>query len=387
MKRIPAFKALDIFRGFAALWVVMDHCCDRWLASGNMQYLSNPLYAFSIKGGLGVTLFFVISGYCITSAAYSALVSGKSLGRYCFERVRRIYPPYVAAMILTALSGAAIIYANAHHLIPEVNHLAELPLQLRFWIANLLLLQYELKSPMINVVFWSLCYEISFYAFIGLFLQGAKWIAAKRGLRAGTVFFICCVGITTMGTLSYLMLTSNSIFPFDLWHQFSMGGLLFFLIDLKPGTVENYTAGFRRIVLANVVPVVLMMAIFGLFWQLGEVSAGFASTRVRCFTCLFFTLILMVLRRVDEKFSNLRVLTPFMWLGAFSYSLYLVHPIVIPYVDILSRRAGLDGHLYWIAFCLQMIVAVFFGRVFYVLIERRFISKRQVQRLTAEHVA
>jgi peptidoglycan/LPS O-acetylase OafA/YrhL len=171
LKRIPAFKTLDIFRGVAALWVVMDHSCDRWLGNGNLAYLNNPVYRFSLEGKLGVTLFFVISGYCIVAAAYSALHSGKTLGRYAFERVRRIYPPYLAALILTVLSQFFILFANSHHLIGEVHHLAALPHSPRFWIANLLLLQSELNTPMVNVVFWSLCYEVVFYVFIGVFLR------------------------------------------------------------------------------------------------------------------------------------------------------------------------------------------------------------------------
>ena len=99
-----------------------------------------------------------------------------------------------------------------------------------------------------------------------------------------------------------------------------------------------------------------------------------------------FAALLILLRKHDEKLTSLKLLRPLMWVGAFSYSLYLIHPVVVPYADILSRRAGLNGQLYWIAFWVQMAVAVVSGRVFYLLIERHFISKRQVRRLDAEHV-
>jgi peptidoglycan/LPS O-acetylase OafA/YrhL len=117
MQRIKPFKTLDAFRGLAALWVVMAHSVAPWIGSGNEAQLRSPLYAFSIRGQLGVSIFFVISGYCIFAAAYASLVSGKTIQRYCFERVRRIYPPYFAALVITALSAAATIYVASHHLI------------------------------------------------------------------------------------------------------------------------------------------------------------------------------------------------------------------------------------------------------------------------------
>jgi peptidoglycan/LPS O-acetylase OafA/YrhL len=77
---------------------------------------------------------------------------------------------------------------------------------------------------------------------------------------------------------------------------------------------------------------------------------------------------------------------PLLWLGACSYSLYLVHPMMLPYVDILTRRAGLDGDRYWMSFWIQFAVAIVAGRVFYRLTEVHFVSQRQKRRLREEHV-
>ena len=387
LQRIPPFKTLDVFRGFAALWVVMFHSCNRWLPDGNLAYAHVPFYALGINGRLGVTIFFVVSGYCIAAAAYSALVGGKTVWRYGYERIRRIYPPYLAAMFLAVFSGLAILYANAHHLIPAVHNLTTFPLEFKYWFANVLLLQLELNTAMPSTVFWSLCYEVVFYLLIGIFLQGAKWVAARHGLRAGTIFLVTCLGVSTIASLGELLLTGKPVFPFDLWHQFSLGGLLFFLLELKPETTRDFGPRFRLIVLANLVPVVALMLLFAALRQIGPVGLGFPSTRAYTLTCLVFAALLAGLRRFDDAVSSHLLLKPLMWVGAFTYSLYLVHSIVLPYVDILSRKAGLVGPWYAVAFWLQVIVATIFGRVFYLVVERRFISKRQVGRLKAEHVA
>jgi peptidoglycan/LPS O-acetylase OafA/YrhL len=387
LQRIPPFKTLDAFRGFAAIWVVMAHISDRWIPDASSPYLKEPLYAFASVGQLGVVIFFVISGYCITAAAYSALVTGKSVWRYGYERVRRIYPPYLAALILTVLSVMAINFANAHHLVGEVHHLQTVSLDPKYWFANLFLLQYELHTSMVNVVFWSLGYEIAFYFIIGVFLLGSQWIAARRNAHAGTAFFVCCVGVSTMCTLAYLLTFAQPLFPFDGWHQFSLGGLLFFLLEFNSGTVANYTKGLRRIVLANTCAVAILVLLYAIFRHVGMDDYGHPSSKIRSYLCLLFAALLVGLRRIDEKLSSHLLMRPLVWAGAFSYSLYLAHPIVLPYADILCRRAGLNGSIFWIAFWIEIAVALAFGRIFYLLVEKRFISKRQVQRLAAEHVA
>ncbi len=364
----------------------MVHGCDRWISDGHLRYLKEPLYAFSMWGQLGVVLFFVISGYCITAAAYSALVTGKSIWRYSYERIRRIYPPYFVALVLTLLSGLSVQYMNSHHL-TEVNHVPNFAFGLEYWFANIFLLQKELDTPMVNVVFWSLCYEVAFYVIIGIFLAFAQKVVKKRDFVTGVTVLVLTVGGSTTLTLGTLLIFGKAPVPFDLWHQFSIGGLLFFLLELKRETVSNFTSAFRTMVLLNVGVVCLLTIAYIALRQYGVVDMGHPSSKVRSTVCLLFAILLVGMRRFDELIVKNRLVRPLVWVGAFSYSLYLVHPIVLPYVDIVCRKAGLNGDRYWIAFWIQVAVAIAFGRLFYLLLEKRFISNRQVQRLTAEHVA
>jgi peptidoglycan/LPS O-acetylase OafA/YrhL len=363
----------------------MDHSCDRWLSDGNLAYLGSPLYAVSIRGQLGVVLFFVISGYCITAAAWSALFSKKSIWRYCYERIRRIYPPYLVALILSVLATASINFAAHHHLIGPVHHPQTYPISFKFWLANLFLIQSELDMPMVNIVFWSLCYEIAFYFVIGLLLKASQYIYA-RNPRLGILAFIYSMGATTAVALLRLIISAKAPFPFDLWHQFAIGGLLFFLLELRPNTVHDYGA-VRLAKSINISTAIALTIVLSASRQNEYLDIGHPSTRVRCWTTLFFCLLLVALKPIDSRLSEHWLFKPLMWVGAFSYSLYLVHPIVIPFVDILSRKAGLTGSYYWIAFWLQTISAIVCGRLAYLLVERHCLSKRQTQRLLAERVA
>lgn len=386
MQRIPSFKTLDAFRGFAALWVVMRHSCDRWLGDGNIGYASNPIYAFAVHGQIGVTLFFLISGYCVTAAAYGSLTSGKTVSRFGYERIRRIYPPYLAALLLATLSLIAIHFANDHRIIPAIHHLQSLPASPFYWLANIFLIQKEFHVGTVDVVYWSLCYEVAFYLFVAIFLAGAKWIAERRGLAPATQFFVTAFGISSALTVAWLLGGGREIFPFDQWHQFSVGSLLFFLLELKASTFAHYSRSFARIVQANAAIVGLLVILYVLHPSVENNAFGNPSSAVRSLVALLFAFSLYGLRKIDNQVAMHPVVRPFMLIGSFSYGLYLVHNIFLPYIDVLSRKFGLNHSLYMIAFFLQIGISLLIGRLFYLTIERHFISRRQVQRHAAEHL-
>jgi peptidoglycan/LPS O-acetylase OafA/YrhL len=162
---------------------------------------------------------------------------------------------------------------------------------------------------------------------------------------------------------------------------------LFFLIEFRQNSAVASTRSFRLLSLANAIVACCLTIVYMVRIDTQATGVGNPSSRTRCLVTLLFVAMLIVLRKWDDTLAKNRILRPLMWVGAFSYGLYLTHNIVIPYVDILSRRVGLNGSTYWIAFCLQIAVAIAFGRIFYRLVERRFISKQQIERLAVEHVA
>jgi peptidoglycan/LPS O-acetylase OafA/YrhL len=387
LRRIPSFRMLDALRGFAALWVVMDHACAPFLAANDPRYVHQLLYAFSIRGQLGVLFFFIISGYCIAAAAYGALIGNKPLWRYGYERVRRIYPPYLAVLLLGIVSNAAIGFASAHRWIEPVHHLMVFYPSPRYWIANLFLIQSELHTGMVLAVFWSLCAEVAFYAIVGILLWIAQQVAARRGPASGTLALILGLALTIYASLLSLIVFDNALFPFDLWHQFALGGLLFFLIESKPGFVAGYSIRLRRIINSAAALAAVLTLIFIALRPGIEVDVAHPASRIRSITCLLFCVLLTGLRRIDERLAASRWMRPWLWLGASSYSLYLIHPIVLPFADILCRKAGLDGDRYWLTFWIQCAAAIAAGRLFYYLVERHCISSRQKRRLAEELAA
>ena len=242
--KIAPFKSLDVLRGLAALWVVMCHATDHYV--GGTRWEKWPVYWFSLRGTLGVVLFFLISGYCITGAAYSAFASGKPTRRFLFERVRRIYPPYFFTIILALIYVAALALAQRIHLIPTIHHPVELGNSILFWLSNLFLFQGETRQPYISPSFWSLCYEVAFYAIVGAFLLTAKWISKRRGAQTGLFIFSLAIAFLTLESLVWQIAAGTyGPCPIDRWYQFGLGSLFFLVVEINSGALAGYSAKLR----------------------------------------------------------------------------------------------------------------------------------------------
>jgi peptidoglycan/LPS O-acetylase OafA/YrhL len=170
-KSVP-YLTLDAWRGVASIWVVMVHACLPIYAGPYPDLARQPIYAFSMQGALGVQLFFVISGYCIINAAASSLRRDNTILAFVKARIRRIYPPYLFAALL-----AFLLSVLASHVLVKVgissstfaglNVLHQRPL---WYLGNLTLTQLLFHQGLLIDVFWTLNYEVAFYAIVALMM-------------------------------------------------------------------------------------------------------------------------------------------------------------------------------------------------------------------------
>lgn len=163
--------SLDAMRGVAAVIVVVYHAlgvAPQTAFSGWQWWL--PLGASYVVhfGYAGIYMFFVISGFCIHlhwARARAAGVEEPKIDFYMFwkRRVRRLYPPYLAALALY------LVYNGFQHP-PELTgfYLWDLLLHL------LMLHNLDLRTTYsINGAFWTLAIEEQLYLayFLLLFLR------------------------------------------------------------------------------------------------------------------------------------------------------------------------------------------------------------------------
>jgi peptidoglycan/LPS O-acetylase OafA/YrhL len=182
------FSRLDAVRGTAILWVLVFHFCGAcwgwdlpsWHQGweGWPAWLATPGKAAArliSLGRLGVPMFFVLSGFLIHFTFSRG--ADHSVRGFWLRRLGRIYPPYVAALLVFAVVYGFFWTARGRN--DVLNHL---------------LLIHTFKDQTffsINGSFWSLAHEGQFYLLYPLLLSLRRSIGmsallwASLGMRLG----------------------------------------------------------------------------------------------------------------------------------------------------------------------------------------------------------
>lgn len=102
---------------------------------------------------MGVPLFFVISGFVIARSS-----SGRTVSEFARARVARIYPTFLVCMSITFITA-------------ELFGKPQIEVSIGQWFANWIIAAPLLKSTYVDSVYWSIVYELTFYALIALLMR------------------------------------------------------------------------------------------------------------------------------------------------------------------------------------------------------------------------
>lgn len=142
---------IDALRGIAALLVVLYHYTfhyDRRFGHVASDY-NTELFSF---GHYGVQLFFIISGFVI----FMSVSRGRSASDFLIKRAFRLYPAYIAAVVITfiVLSASSI---DIQRTIQEM-------------FVNMTMVQEFIGIRNIDGSYWSLRVEFTFYMMMALII-------------------------------------------------------------------------------------------------------------------------------------------------------------------------------------------------------------------------
>ncbi len=356
------YLTLDAWRGAACLLVVLGHSVTyveqypspvAW-----HEHACNGLLRLMHQFGIGVTMFFVISGYCVTAAAHAAATRGQRFGWFMRRRVRRILPPYLCMVAVTATAVVVAWWAGAPQLFSDDRHPIPHPLALTWdqWLGNLTLTEtwrYAIGGAPLRVFVghaWSLCYEEQFYLVTGLCL-----LLCGRHVWVGLAAVTAAVLV-----VSLLKMPINGFFFDGHWFLFAAGAGVFYY---------RFTTSW--------------MVRTGIVAVLAGCAAGtfaFRSPQWAYFTYFVvgtgYAGLLIALSHWDTAISRLPVVRYLGAIGLVSYSLYLVHwPVTKGVVHALAMTGVVQG---WPGLGLAVPAAVVASAIaavaFYHLVERRFLN-------------
>jgi len=346
-------EVLDGLRGFAALLVVVFHyrlICGRvaepsWFARGLMPFR----FGFS-----GVNLFLVLSGFCLTLSLIRRRDAGRSptFRAFLLDRWRRIAPPFYAAMVIYLAAAPALERLGA----PPTGSTAD---PVRQVLSHVLFLHGLRPATLcgINDPFWSLSLEFQFYLTLPLLFA--------LGLKLGPWRVLAFVAVLSLIWRTWILdqtpdrFHAVNGFLLARWAEFALGS----------ATAFWYAAPDRRAVDPRSIgaAAILLLALGSwlsfadeVLWSDYAYGLGYGA--------LLVSALLSAERggRMGALFSS----RPLTWAGSVSYSLYLMHSLVLALVLAGSRamvvRPGLatDAATLAIAVGGSLAVAWGFARVF-----------------------
>lgn len=97
--RTRRYEFVDVLRFGAAVAVVCDHWLYNGIANSKVTSLGpDPLFTPARFGGIGVAVFFVISGFVISRSAI-----GRTGSQFAVGRLVRLYPSFWVALVITTI--------------------------------------------------------------------------------------------------------------------------------------------------------------------------------------------------------------------------------------------------------------------------------------------
>jgi peptidoglycan/LPS O-acetylase OafA/YrhL len=333
-RHLPALTGL---RAVAVLGVMAYHLRLGW-ASG---------------GYLGVDLFFVLSGFLITTLLLEEWVRSATIDLAAFwaRRAKRLLP----ALFLVLVALALYLVINAQLGGPGANGLIDLPdlrgdaLATLFYVFNWHAIfshqsyfaQFSTPSPLQHM--WSLAIEEQFYLvwppLLLLLLRGSR-----RSWRQMGPFVTVGVGVLSAGLMALLFHPGGD--PTRVYY-----GTDTRLFDLMAGATLAFLAAGRpqpnpraRRTLHVAAPVAA--ALLGVFWVTSGTSGGLPRNFMfegGFLACAVLAAVVVADARLLEQGRFARILStpPLHFLGTISYGMYLWHWPIFVYLN--GTRTGLSG--------------------------------------------
>jgi peptidoglycan/LPS O-acetylase OafA/YrhL len=371
---------LDGIRGLAALYVVLVHS---WALDDTLQpsLLWLPVTKLLRYGIFAVVIFIVLSGYCLMLPVVRSNKKNFSGGLLGFlkRRVRRILPPYYAALLFcAALSGVIFLLEHTIDLswyqegFNPLHGLFSPSFSFHDLLVYLLLLQnFGLHLNTIDGPTWTVAIEWQIY-FIFAILLIPIW--RRLGLFA-TVGIAIALGVG----LKYLMGEEISFHACP-WFI----GL--FALGMAAAEI-NFSQKPSLMWINKSLPWSVLAAVFASFAFLGEwlrfdLIPGFPQWIVHYFVALgtacfliYCTNFLIKGKSLPPVLSIILESRIVVELGVFSYSLYITHaPIVwLVHQFLLSQQLSPTMMaVKWFLFAVPLSLVVAY--IFHCIFERPFMS-------------
>lgn len=323
---------LDLVRFVAACLVYIYH--------SNQRLLVEEILPASNFGHSSVIVFFVLSGFVI---AYVTDTKENTWTSYWASRLSRVYSVAVPAILLTLLLDSIgrtllpALYAGYPYDQFVIRSLGSFLFANEVWFISI--------TSFSNVPYWSICYEIWYYAAFGILMFMPRRTAIALLLLLAAALgpkIILLAPIWGMGVLLYYWQAPRRMSTEASWWLFSgtvAAIVLFHYHGVSPAMTEWLKAQMgpdlhREFTFSKFFPADYILGIL--------VAANFAAMR-------------NVAAQI-EPFTQI-IERPVKTLASYTFTLYLLHqPLFLFWAAVL--RGDPSGHSYWLATTVLMAASV-----------------------------
>jgi len=312
----PSYRAdIDGLRALAVLAVIAFHAFPEWVSGGF----------------IGVDVFFVISGFLITTLIQDSLQQQSfSFRAFYASRVRRLFPALVIVLLACQVFGWFALLANEYKALGK--HIAAstafIP-NFIFWSESGYFDYAADAKPLLQL--WSLGIEEQFYLFWPIVI----WLGLKYRVSVFKVGVAIFLGSLVLNLMMIEEAPSAAFFsPLTRMWELLSGCLLAYLVSSKPPAFEAFNAKLGSIKLIrhaiSLLGLVLLLLGAILFDQDMLYPGVWALVPVLGTCFIIFT--------GNQSWINTSVLSNrfLVWIGLISFPLYLWHWPLLSFARIME---------------------------------------------------
>ena len=342
-------KEIDGLRALAVLPVILFH------AGLNI-----------FKGGfIGVDVFFVISGYLITTIIISEKNAGTfSLTNFYERRIRRILPALYFVMIIS------FVFAWFWMLPSDMKDFSDTLLTIPIFASNILFWRDQIGyfnapaqfKPFIHT--WSLAVEEQYYLLFPLFII-TTWQLSKRYLLVTLIFIAIVSFIFAEWGSHYKPVASFLNLPTRAWELLLGSCIAFYLVKYKYIKIGKLTGQFLS-------AVGLFLILYGIF----KFSKNTPFPGVYALVPTIGAALIILFASHENLVGKFLGSLPMVSIGLISYSAYLWHQPLFAFARNRAMTLELNNQLL-VALCISCLILAYITWRF---VEKPFRNKKFIIR-------
>jgi len=366
LKDKQTFQNLNGLRFIGALAVFIFHTFtlnrEMW-GDFYQDSIFKALFQLASRGHYGVGLFFVLSGFLITTLMLRELDKTQSINikNFFVRRILRIWPVYFALVIFGFFIFPHLPFGK--ETLHSVGYFS-------VFLSNLDEIWVGMNDSLTFLtVTWSVSVEEQFYLSLFLILGIFPFLRKKKSLLI--YFFTIIVVNIIFRAINHSDERVIYFHSFSVMSDLAIGGLLAFAVSMKK---HLFIYKLTRIQIIGIYIVGMVMLIFS-----RQIFQGYLVSIERIFQSIFFAFVLLDQMFSEHSWFKADKLPGFYFSGNLTYAFYMFHCVSLYYWAIFFQNHELTDSVFWfvVYFILNFATTYGISLLSYYLLEKPFLGMKR----------